>query len=110
VALFPLLPCRARALVPPPFPFRPAPQVVYAVLGFYAGLVFIGKARSGLSKTNAIAAEAPPSKPDFTTPVAKSSDIPSAETETAAWEAFVAAKPENFETWFTAGEAAPAAH
>jgi hypothetical protein len=80
------------------------------MLGFYASIVIVVQARGASAKTAAVANMPAPSAPDYRSPIAKSSDLPTIEGDAKAWEAFVS-QPGGFERWAMGGAApAPAGH
>ncbi len=88
-------------------------QVVYAILGLYGGLILIAQAKSASSTSSKQSSAPAPDAPDYSSPLPVLSAIPSLEHNTKEWEQFVAAAPENFETWINSvadAAAAPAAH
>jgi len=85
-------------------------HVVYFLLGLYAGIGVLASLNSSSNKSAAVAALPPPSKPDYSSPVAKSSAIPTMVDNPKEWEAFVS-QPGGFERWALGdAAAAPAAH
>jgi len=78
------------------------------MLGFYASIVAVVQVRGAAAKTAAVANTPAPSAPDYRSPIAKNSDLPTIEGDIKAWEAFVS-QPGGFERWAMGGGAAPAA-